>query len=329
MLILIGLDRDRTKMKSIQFTMVMVFLLGGLVLEARIPPQEQERPVTRAKRPVFDKKDWSGVFFEDIFSDGLAGKRPGKVDPDAKAQTKVDGAGSTAETSEWSSLIEGTILENEVKRWQQTLNDQVTSPVKFKTSHREIGDQFSMLAMWFSIISQYDGDVRWNEEANSVRAAFMDAASKCRDTDMAAFNNVKRRTEDLTELVRGGKFPEESNAESDIGDWSMIIERGPIMNRLELSVLEELKQPTASEKDFQGNIDLIKHEAGLISALGRVLQLPEMMDADDEDYSAFAQEMLAAALEMKTAADEKNLEGVNQALNRINQACSKCHGDYR
>ena len=63
--------------------------------------------------------------------------------------------------------------------------------------------------------------------------------------------------------------------------------------------------------------------------MSRVLQLPEMLDADDDDYNAISEEMLVAALEMKAAAEAKNLEGVNSALNRINQACTKCHGDYR
>lgn len=315
-------------MKSFQLILFVVCLVGGSVLAAQIQEQEPKRPVTRAKRPSFEKKDWSGVFFEDVFSEGLTGQRPSQASPNVASQSS-DNTTEAVTTGSWSALIDGFVIENEVKRWQQELAGQVTTPIKFKTTHQEISEQFSMLAMWFAIIGQYQGDVRWKEESNSVRTAFVDAAVKSRQTDMSAFNNVKQRTEDLAELVRGGKFPEEPDADGEISDWSMVVDRNPIMTRLELSVSEELKQPTSSEKDFKDNIDLIIHEASLIAAMGRVLQLPEMLDADDDDYKAYSEEMLAAAQEMKNAARENSLERVNVALNKINQACTNCHGDFR
>ena len=318
-------------MKTFQILLIGACLVVGSVLAAQIQEQQPKKPVTRAKRPSFDQKDWGGIFFEDIFADGLVGQRPSKseVGVAKEAPKTADNSATSASASGWSSLIDGSVLENEVKRWQQDLEEKVTTPVKFKTTHQEISDQFSMLAMWFTIISQYESDVRWNESADSVRAAFMDASVKSRGTDMSAFQNAQRRTEDLTRLVRGEKFPDEPGATEEVDDWSMIVDRNPIMTRLELSVSEELKQATASEKDFKNAIDVVMHEAGIIAATSRVLQLPEMLDADDEDYAAYSQEMLDAALEMKAAAVAKNLDDVNSALNRINQACTNCHGDFR
>ncbi len=305
----------------------------GSFLAAQIQERTQKKPVIRVKRPSFDKKDWNGIFFEDLFTEGLSGNRPKKSEMNVEGDRPAgladgDDAGIEKQAG-WVGLIDDSTLENEIKRWQQQLSEQVTTPIKFKTTHQEISEQFSMLAMWFTIIGQYEGDVRWNETADSVRFAFIDAAARSRATDMIAFNSAKQRTEDLTELVRGGKFPEEPNATAEVGDWSMIVDRNPIMGRLELSVSEELKKATASEKDFKNQVDIVMHEAGVVAAMSRVLQLPEMLDADDDDYSAIAEEMLLAALEMKAAAKAKNLEGVNSALNRINQACTNCHGDYR
>lgn len=318
-------------MKSFSIFALLACLLLGSVLAAQIQ-ERVKKPLIRAKRPVFENKDWDGIFFEDLFQQGLVGQRPRKVDPSTAPASPAASVGTTTESDiegGWAGIIEGTTLENEVKRWQQALVDQVTTPVKFKTTHQEISDQFSMLAMWFAIIGKYEGEVRWNEAADSVRAAFVDSASRSRATDISAFNNAKQRTEDLTELVRGGKFPEEPNVSSEIEDWSMIVDRNPIMSRLEVAVSEELKSATASEKDFKENIDVVLHEAGIIAATSRVLQLPEMLDADDEDYNQYAQEMLVAAVEMKAAAKANNLDGVNAALNRVNQACTRCHGDYR
>ena len=319
-------------MKSFQIISILICLICGSFLAAQIQERSQKRPLIRAKRPVFDKKKWNGIFFEDLFSEGLSGNRPEKSEMTAakdRPMNSKEGTEAIEKQSGWVGVIDSSTLENEIKRWQQQLTEQVTTPIKFKTTHQEISEQFSMLAMWFTVIGQYEGEVRWNEAADSARYAFMDSATRSRATDISAFNSVKQRTEDLTELVRGGKFPAEPNASSEVEDWSVIVDRNPIMSRLELSVSEELKQATASEKDFKSQLDIVTHEAGVIAAMSRVLQLPEMLDADDDDYNAISEEMLVAALEMKAAAEAKNLEGVNSALNRINQACTNCHGDYR
>lgn len=322
-------------MRSFQLILFAICIIGGSFFAARMQEQEPPRPkppVTRAKRPTFDKKDWSGIFFEDIFSEGLTGARPNKSNAiagdSASPESKTD-SNVAATSGGWSEMVDGFVLENEIKRWQQEITSQVSTPVKFKTSHNDISEQFAMVAMWFAIIGQYEGDVRWKEEATSARTAFVDASIKSRKSDIAAFNNVKQRATDLEGLVRGEKFPDEPNAKPEFDDWSLIVDRNPIMNRLQLSISEELKKPTSNENEFKNNIELIEHEASLIAAMGRVLQSAEMLDADDDDYNAYAQEMLEAGMSMRAAARQKNLEGVNAALNRINQSCTNCHGDYR
>ena len=148
---------------------------------------------------------------------------------------------------------------------------------------------------------------------------------------MAAFNAAKQRSEDLTELVRGGKFPEEPAAvdSSVIEDWSSVIDRNVIMERLEISVSDLLREPTSSVDALKADGDIVIHEADMIALMGRVLQQPGMYDADDDDYNALAEEMVAAARAMKSAAREGNLEVVNRSLNLINQSCSNCHDDWR
>ncbi len=318
-------------MKKILILPGLMVLIAASAVAAQNTVPQPKPPVTRAKRPALDPQHWRGIFFEDIFRDGLVGSRPqagdlAAMDPPPKGLP----AETTSPTGSWSELVEGTVLENEVKRWQLQLDEQITTPVRFKTSHQEISEHFSMLALWFAVIGQYESDVRWRDQADSVRTALAGTAAKSRSADISSFRNVEQRKEDLNELVRGGKFPELPGATFEqVTDWSSLVDRGPIMTRLELSVSAELKQATASEKDFQENVNAVLHEAAIVAALGRVLQLPEMLDADDPEYNAWAQQMLTAALDMKAAARVKDLDGVNSALNRINQACTQCHGDYR
>lgn len=308
-------------------------MAAGSVVAAQVleEKQKQKKPVTRAQRPTFEKKDWEGIFFDDIFRDGLVGQRSTTNDKTAAAspaRTMPDESADKS-VSKWSEIVDAKVLENEVKRWQQNVTSQVTTAGKFKTTHQQIRESFQVLSMLFGIIAEYDGDVRWKDSAVSARHAFIDAASKCRTTDMASFNNVKQRSQDLTDLVRGSKYPDEPRAKPTIEDWSTVADRNAIMNRLETSVSETLKEPTSNEKAFKDNVSKVSHEAGMIAAMGQILTLPEMLDAEEDDYKALAQSMLAAAREMKEAADVGNLEQVNAALNRVNQACVDCHAGWQ
>jgi cytochrome c556 len=308
---------------------VVACLLSGVQPATPLAAQEQAKPVTRAKRPVFREKDWKGIFFEDLFRDGLRGQRSQVVPPEAGSQPADTALAGGAAADSWSGLIDRDALENEIKRNQQELSTAVTTPLRFSTAHLQASEQFSMLAMWFAIIGQYNADVRWSGEANSVREALKQAAARSRSGDAAAFRLAQRRIEELTELVRGATFPLDTEASSTIDDWSDIVDRNSIMTRLEYSLNEELKDATASEQQLRDAADTVIHEAGIIAATSRVLQLPEMLDADDEDYRAYAGEMLRAAIQMKQAAVAKDLPQVLAALNRIEQACVRCHGDFR
>ncbi|MGI9516490.1 MAG: hypothetical protein ACR2NP_05570, partial [Pirellulaceae bacterium] len=271
-------------MRFKQVSLVTAFLLAGWAVASQIQQRTPERPVTRAQRPVFEQKDWDSIFFEDIFAEGLSGERPGfESGPVTEAVVDV----GTPSSGGWAGIIDAAELENEVKRLQVEVSTQITTPVRFKTSHTQISDTFSQLAMLFAVIGQYEDQVRWQDAAVAARYAFSDASAKTRKDDMAAFNAAKQRSETLTEMVRGGKFPDEPEAgdSTAVEDWSAVIDRSIIMERLEVSVSELLKEPTSSEDALKADGDVVIHEADMIALMGRVLQQPGMYDADDDDYN--------------------------------------------
>ena len=315
---------------AILLALVCSLLLGSAL--ANHSPQQKSSAVKRARRPTFTEKDWDGIFFKNLFTEALSGERPDSlatneqpevVEPGNMAtQPAMDGAAG------WSSLIDRTILEDEVKRLQIVLNEQVTTPAKFSTEHNQARQTFSMLSMLFAVVKQYEQDVRWKEHAASAQKAFARAAANARTGSQQSYANARRCKEDLLELVRGGSFPTEPEI-TEIKDWAEVVDRGPIMQRLEYAMQERLKEATSSENAFRGDAETVLHEANLIAVMSRVLKLPEMLDADDDSYTEYADQMLAAAQAMTTAVKTNDYQGVNASLNMLRQSCDACHGDWR
>lgn len=303
------------------------------VKESPSQPVPALRKVKRAARPEFPDESSSDLFFNDVFSEALVGARPeatGQAAPIVAASSpdSSDAGHSPSAGSAWSTIISASVLEDEIKRQQIRLNGLVTNPGQFKTRNFEIGETFQMLAMTFAIVSQYDENVRWKDQSISVTAALIDSAKQARGTDLAAFENAKRTTQRLGDLVRGGNFGDEVNA-AVIEDWSSVVDRTALMNRLDEIVTGPLKTATSSKDEFSSETESIMHEAAIVAAIGRVLQLPEMDDADDEDYSALAIDMVESARILSSAAIDNDFDAAAVGLNKISQSCVRCHADWR
>ncbi len=301
-------------------------------------PEPLVRKVKRAARPAYPNEQTGDVFFNDVFTEALLGARPATagdkavpviVGSNMSQSSSVNAVSDTALSgSAWSTFITASILEDEIKRQQIRLSGLVTNPGQFKTRNAEIGETFQMLAMTFAIVSQYDEQVRWKDQSVSVTTAMIESAKQARGTDIAAFENAQRTTQRLADLVRGGNFGEEVIVTA-IEDWSGVVDRTALMNRLDAIVTGPLKTATSSKDGFAAETESIVHEAAIMAAVGRVLQLPAMDDADDEVYSAFATEMIAASRLISSAAIANDLEAAAIALNQISQSCVRCHADYR
>lgn len=297
--------------------------------------QKPQRKVRRAPRPAMDASATDNPFFDDVFTDALAGERPAiDATGNATSPSSLAGAGESAvggdgdDGAAWSNLVSAAILEDEIKRQQIRLNALITNPGQFKTRNSEIRESFQILAMCFAVVSQYDGTVRWQDEAVAATRVMNAAARQARGTDMAAFQMAKDSATRLADLIRGGNFGDEPGAEA-VSDWTDVIDRSAVMDRLEHLVSEPLKTNLAAEDSFAEAPEDVLHDAAMVAVLGRVLQLPYMTDADDEDYSAFATEMIEAAQSVTTATIANDFDRAAAGLNQINQSCIRCHAEWR
>lgn len=323
----------KTQRSLLVITLVCLTTFSG-VYAAKMVQERQSKKVKRVKRPVFGQPDWDGIYFEDLYKEGLVGPRPAKIAPGAMpiqpstvASTNGGGAVESEGGFAWSKFVSSSTIEDEVKALQTSLVKDVTTPVKFKSDYAKVHQSFSMLSMLFGIVREYDDDVRWKRFAPSAQASFERAAANSRVGTIQAYESCKRRKDDLVEMVRGGNFAGEEKPPEQL-DWSAVVERSPIMDRLQVSY-DLMKQTTSSEGEFAKSVDQIRHEAELVAAMSQTLMKENMTDADDEGYLEFAKSMSDAAVLATKACAEKDYDGASRAVNLIGQSCSNCHDEWR
>ena len=313
--------------------------------QAPIPVGRELPPVRRAKRPLFQARDWDGVYFENLFREGLVGARPqpGSSSPqrgsgagNAIAGTGATGAKEPAKSGSgagpspagtWASVVPGEAIESEIKRLHLQLVQDLTTPIKFKTDYLKVRQSYSLLSMWFAIIFEYDGEVRWKQAAAIVQPACWRAAANARTDGEQAYQYARLRRDELQELIRGGAFGD-SEKPIEAVDWSQVVDRVPTMIQLESS-LNNLKTLTASKAEFQGSVEDVVQQAAVIAAIGKVLSNETMEGGDDEGYRDLAGEMRGGATTLLEAVKLNDFDSASSAVNRIEQSCNKCHEDWR
>jgi hypothetical protein len=298
----------------------------------------QDRPKTPAQRvapPKFNPAEVSQVFFPDVFSK-LQGERPA---------TPTAGVAATAGTtpsltpgsppaasgtgSGWSKLISSTTIEDEIKAIKLDVDKNVSTPSDFAgRGHKIIRREFSMLAMLFAVIAEYEGDVRFKKDAATARDLFARTANNTKaGGNTNVFNEAKLRKTDLEDLLRGSSLQAQPATEAP--DWSVIIDRSPLMQRLEPMFQEKVSKSLASKDEFGKHTEEIFHDAEMIAVMATVLTKSGMSDADDDTYKGFANSMRDGAREVVDAVKLNNYEQARTAAGKIDKACSQCHESYR
>lgn len=314
-----------------------VWFVAGLLAVALTYAVGQDRPKGAPKRvrpPKFDPAKVSEYFFEDVFSK-VVGERPAKGDrPPAVANaastpTPNSPNGSALPTGEWAKLISPTTIEDEIKAIKLEVAKNITTPSEFAgRGHKAIRREFSVLAMLFAIITEYEGEVRFKRDAAAARNAFARTANNTKaGGNSNVFGEAKARKADLDELLNGASIA--ASGPGDTPDWATIIDRAPLMQRLETAYQTRLTPALSNQGEFSKSAETVLHEAELIAAMAAVLTKPGMSDSEDETYAGFANSMKEGASELTAAVKQSNYEQARTAAGKIDKACSQCHESYR
>ena len=316
--------------RQIFITNVVAWCLVAFVAVA--PSQQKSKPARRAKLPTFEGTLTTQFFFDNVFTK-LVGKRPANpsavvaTTPAPSGRTPSPNAGGTSYS--WAKLISSGTIEDEVKAIKLSVDKGVTTPSDFAGRGYKIARrEFSLLAMLFGIIHDYDDDVRWKSDSAVARDRFARSASNAKaGGNSNVYKEAQMRQEDLGRLLRGSGL--EGQAERPENVWSELADRALLMQRLEIGFNGRLSGWTSGQNEFSRNREEVLHEAEIIAAISEVLSREGMEDGDDEDYVVFVKRMQAAAADVAEAVRLDSPNQARQAAGEINKACSECHELYR
>ncbi|MEQ8788164.1 MAG: hypothetical protein RIC55_17785 [Pirellulaceae bacterium] len=323
----------RKLLVRVTVSLVLVILAANLI----VAQTSQPRPVRRAKAPDFSKQssDFDLIFFRDVFAQGLEGERPANVGAAPVASTggpsTGDGGAEAVSGTGWAKVVTASAVENEIKKINITLgaDKDIETPIRFQgNGHKVARREFSMIALLFAIIAEYDGDIRWKENAPGIRDTFARSAGNAKVGTIQAYNESKLRVQDIQDLVGGGSVTTTGESER-LADWSKVCDRSPLMQRIETAHDKKLAPMTANASEFMANKEEIVHEANMVAAIAAALQKEGMEDAGDDDYDGFAQQMLEASRQIIDAVGSGDQQQATKAVGAIGQACTSCHEFYR
>ncbi len=297
---------------------VIIALLVLLVFGGVSRAVAKETPPRRAKPPQWTQ-EVRDVFFEDA-REQLVGARP--VVAGAKPQAEVVGVSSG--TSSWSERIQAETLQSKIKQIVSGLAGAISTSAKFSGGgFQQCQRDFSLLAVLFRVVEEFDEPMRWQKNANAVRRHLQQTAALCEQADEQSYSAVKQMHGLLTDLFRGQPSFEDAAPEN------RQVDRAALMLRMEQSVEEILGPSLSSKKIFRRRNSDLAQESQLLAVLAKVIVEEGYESADDEEFLAYARQLGEASTALARASEEKNYEAARSAEGRLTQSCSACHEDFR
>jgi len=311
---------------------VGLFIVVVVALSGRGFAAEKAGPVKRAKPPV-----WSQDVLDEFFVDAreqLVGERPAKrsagiaTNPPAGQGREAANNAETDGAAPWSQVISGDALAAEVKRIAAALRNPLANPAKFKSGgYKACRSAFNELAVLFAVIAEYDGDVRWKEDAPALRDALARAARNCKTgTDQTFAEGAELQTQ-LDDLIRGERLGGQPAPPPE--RWSDLADRQLLMTRMEAALQEGISPALSNARDFSRKAVDVQQEAEVLSMLAAIIDCEEFEYWDDENFQQHSGDLRAASRELSSAAADANYDAARAAAGRAGQACSACHEGYR
>lgn len=300
------------------------------------PSPSKKTPAGRAGSKLAPPPKWDRAVLETFFSDARERLGPGPAPGSGTSSVASETAGPTTPKpttpttggAHWSALVSAAAIEDEVKSRVQPVAAAVQTPTGFKGGgYRAAREEFSMLAVLFGVIGQYDGNIRFQKDAAILRSLFGRAGMNCKVGTDNSFEEAKHRSQDLAEVVRGGAV-EQRPAETEF-KWNEVVNRAPLMKRMEKSLRERLGPWTSNAAEFTKNRGAILNEAQLLAMLCEVIKSEGYEYADDANYRKYVDDLQQQCLEIIEATKSQDAKRGQSAAALLNKTCDACHADFR
>ncbi|MGC4002027.1 MAG: hypothetical protein QM811_02310 [Pirellulales bacterium] len=202
----------------------------------------------------------------------------------------------------------------EIKSYQNGVSADVKSISEFNGGgYKRSRIAYSMLAVMFAIIDEYDGDIRFKKDALAARELFGRVGGNLKVNTPQSFNESKARAEDLGNLIRGDSLTAPPGIDPK-AKWSeKVANRPPLMTRLNVATEERLNKALSDAGTFNKSLETVLQESQVVAAISAGIQREGYEHTDDNTYLGFAHDMQKSAMEISAAAKAKNYDGARAA----------------
>lgn len=229
----------------------------------------------------------------------------------------------------WSDIVSATMLENEIKSRLADLNPLLVNQEKFVVEgYREARHHFNELAVLFAVISNYEKDVRWKEEAGAMARQLGRTAQNCKVGTPPVFFQSKASRDTLLLLVRGKDVQFPKAHIGPIENWGAIYDRAPMMGRMN-AAFEQAKKKVADKKQFADHHDEIVRKGEVVGLVAMLIRQQGSEDSGDQEYRDYATRLSMSAKKFVAAANAKDRPAAVRAVGLIGTSCARCHDEYK
>jgi cytochrome c556 len=236
------------------------------------------------------------------------------------------GAASGGGAADWKSLISMEQINNEAKRVRNHLTASLQSQGTYNGNYLELQTDGSVVAALAMIAAEHPEDASWKQNARYLREFGFQLRESSKALGRESFTASQTAAENI-QAVLNGNLPAEAGDPAASKPYSEAASRSGVMKRIE-KASEWMRANINSQSVFDAEVEQIRQEAAVLSALAKMVGDKSYDSADEEEYAGYARDLLSGARDVGAAAQEKDFAKFNDSMNKIQKACGECHANY-
>ncbi len=235
-----------------------------------------------------------------------------------------------ADQIEWSELISAELLEGGVKVIRSSMDAKLKTLGTYDRSHREIPVDATSLALLAHIAMQHPGEIGWKDQAGTIRVlarSMVEITTSARARGRKSFAETREAFQTICRLLDGEELPRlpEANAEAGFSEFAAIEH---LMKRNDRS-LRWVRASIRNPDELKENSEQARRDFTLLALTGAVIPHANYGYEDDEEFSAYAQNLTDQAKAAAVAAGEGDFDELKRQQAGLQKTCTLCLGTFR
>ena len=228
---------------------------------------------------------------------------------------------------DWKRVIPAELLDAEVTSIRNRFNADLQTVGSYNSSYLNFPPHFASLAVLSHVAQSHPGEIRWKENAGSIKHLAGQMAAEPLSRGPASQRPLKEKFDYVLEILNGS-VPATLKAPPADQSISEVAKVPYLMKRLEnASKLITVNGGTADS--MKSNADALKQEAAVLGALTQVLLDGYEDYQDDEIFEGFVKNMVDASVNMREHIQNDQFNEFELDVSKMTQACTQCHSMYR